>query len=484
MIQSAYERGAQLGQFIGGAIRDGRGVPYDVIDPATEAVLATVRGASEADVAEALAGAEAGMREWRALSPQQRYRVLLRSAEELRARSAEIARTLSMEQGKTLAEALAEVEGSAETFEFFAAEVLRINGSILPARTAGAWQTVTMRPIGVAACFTPWNFPLLLSARKVAPALAAGCACVLKPAEETIGAPLAMAECLAAAGVPAGAISVLHGDAPRISAEMIAARAVGVVTFTGSTGIGRIVARTAAEALKPCVLELGGHAPVVVLDDVDVEAAATAAVLGKTRNAGQVCTSPTRFFVARPVYNDFVEAFGAKLGAVRIGRGIAEGSQMGALANARRLAAAESLVEDATARGARLVTGGTREGNQGFLFRPTLLADVPADARVLQEEPFCPIALAMPYDSVDEAVARANAVDVGLAGYVMGRDFARAQAVAQRLEVGQVAINNFAVSHVEAPFGGLKESGYGFECSSEAVRTFMSRQYIHHVAAN
>lgn len=482
MIQSAYERGTPLGQFICGTMREGRGAPYAVIDPATEEVLATVRGASEADVAEALAGAEAGMRAWLALSPQERYRVLLRASGELRARAPEIARTLSLEQGKTVAEAAAEVEGAAETFEFFAAETLRLNGAILPARSAQAWQTVTLKPIGVAACFTPWNFPLLLAARKVAPALAAGCACVLKPAEETIGAPLAMAECLAAAGLPAGAIAVLHGDAPRISAEVIGARAVGVVTFTGSTAIGRVVARTAAEALKPCILELGGHAPVIVLDDIDIEAAASAAVLGKTRNAGQVCTSPTRFFVARPVYDDFVTAFGARLDAVRVDRGIAEGAQMGALANGRRLAAAEGLVADAAARGARVVAGGTREGNRGFLFRPTLLADVPADARVLHEEPFCPIALALPYDTVDEAVARANAVDVGLAGYVMGRDFARAHAVAGRLEVGMVGVNSFAVSHIEAPFGGLKESGYGFECSSEAVRTFVRRQYIHHVA--
>lgn len=481
MVLSAYESAAPLGIFVNGAMREGRGAAYAVIDPATEEPLATVRGASPEDVDEALRLAEQGMAEWLAFTPQQRYRVLLRAAEELRARAPVIARTLSQEQGKTLAEAAVEVELSAETVEWFAAEVLRIHGSILPARTAQTLQTVTRRPIGVAACFTPWNFPLLLSARKVAPALAAGCACVLKPAEETIAAPLALAECLVAAGLPKGAIAVLHGDAPSISAQVISDRAAGIVTFTGSTPVGRVVARTAAEALKPCILELGGHAPVIVLEDTDVATAAATAALGKTRNAGQVCTSPTRFLVARPIYAQFVEAFGAQLSAIAVGRGTDAGSQMGALANDRRLLAAQGLVDDALARGARLVTGGHREGNRGYFFRPTLLADVPADAEVLHEEPFCPIALVMPYDSVDEAIARANATRAGLAGYVFGRDFGQAQAVAARLQVGQVAINNFAVSHVEAPFGGLKESGYGFECSAEAVATFMTRQYVHHV---
>lgn len=252
-------------------------------------------------------------------------------------------------------------------------------------------------------------------------------------------------------------------------------------TFSGSTAIGRVVARTAAEWLKPCTLELGGHVPVIVLDDVDVEAAAAAAALGKTRNAGQVCTSPTRFYVARAIHDQFVAALAGSLSAIRIGRGIDEGVQMGALANARRVAAAEALVNDAVAKGARLVTGGTREGNRGFLFRPTLLADVPDDADLLNEEPFCPIAAVMPFASIDEAVARANASRAGLAGYVFGRDFAAAQAVAKRLDVGQVGINTFAVSHVEATFGGVKESGYGVEGGAEAIEAFLTRQYIHHV---
>lgn len=481
MTLSAYESGASLGIFVNGTMRAGRGAAYPVIDPATEEVLCEVQGASEADVAEALAGAAEGMRAWMAFTPQQRARVMMQTAANLRARAPEIARTLSMEQGKTLPEAALEVELSAETFEWFAAEAMRIQGTILPPRTAQTLQTVTKRPIGVAACFTPWNFPLMLSARKVAPALAAGCSAILKPAEETIGSPLALAECLHDAGLPAGGIAVLHGDAPRISAEIISARAVGVVTFTGSTAVGRIVARTAADALKPCILELGGHAPVIVLDDTDVDSATSIAVLGKTRNGGQVCTSPTRFFVAQSIYGEFVEAFGAKLANVRVGRGIDADSQMGALANARRVMAAEALVHDAKAKGARVVTGGEREGNRGFFFRPTLLADVPADANVLSEEPFCPIAAVMPFDTIDEAVARANDSHAGLAGYVFGRDFGAAQAVAKRLEVGQVAINNFSVSQVEAPFGGIKDSGYGFECSSDAVETFMSRQYIHHV---
>lgn len=483
MILSSFEQGAVTGLFINGAVRVGRGEVYDLVDPATEEVLARVNGASEADVAEALAAASDGMRAWGAIGPQARYRVLMRTAEILRARSGEIARTLSMEQGKTVAEAAVEVELSAETFEWYAAEALRIYGRILPPRTAQTVQTINPRPIGVVACFTPWNFPLLLSARKVAPALAAGCACILKPAEETVATPLALAQCLHDAGLPAGAIALLHGDAPRISGEVISAPEVGAVTFTGSTDIGRVVALTAARSLKPCTLELGGHAPVIVLDDVDVDAAAAAAVMGKTRNAGQVCTSPTRFMVARPVYDQFVAAFGAKLDALRIGRGIEAESQMGPLANVRRVAAAEALVRDAVAKGARLVSGGTREGNRGYLFRPTLLADVPLHADVLEVEPFCPIAAAVPFDTVEEAIARANAHRAGLAGYVFGRDFARAQAVGAQLQVGQVGINTFAVSHVEATFGGVKDSGYGIEGSTEAIEAFLTRQYVHHVMA-
>lgn len=472
---------AELGLFIDGKMRSGRGATYELIDPATETVLANVSGASEGDVADAVASAERGMKAWQGLSLQQRYQVLIGTAAQLRASSGELARTLSMEQGKTLAEASIEVELAAETFDWYAGEVLRLYGRVLPARSPQSFQTVTPVPMGVAACFTPWNFPILLAARKVAPALAAGCAAILKPAEETVAIALSLAQCLTDAGAPAGAIAVLHGDAPRISDQLIAAPAVRTVTFTGSTAIGRVVAQTAARWLKPCVLELGGHAPVIVMDDADVPSAAATAVLGKIRNAGQVCTSPTRFFVARPVYDSFVDAFAAGMDAVRVGRGIEDGVQMGALANARRVEAADALVQDAVAKGARLLTGGQREGNQGFLYRPTVLADVPDDANVLSTEPFCPIAAIVPYDRVEDAIARANAHQAGLAGYVFGSDFAAAQAVARQLEVGQVGINSCAVSHIEATFGGAKESGYGVESSSEGMHAFLRYQYIHHL---
>lgn len=471
----------RLGLFIDGAMRAGRAAKYELIDPATEEVLADVSGASAEDVADAIASAERGMTAWQSLSPQQRSRVLTDAASRLRANAGELAGTLSMEQGKTRAEAAVEVELAAETFDWYAGEVLRLYGRILPPRTPHTVQTITPRPIGIAACFTPWNFPLLLAARKVAPALAAGCAAILKPAEETVANALCLAQCLTEAGVPAGAIAVLHGDAPRISDQLIAAPPIRTITFTGSTHIGRVVAQTAARWLKPCVLELGGHAPVIVLEDADIRAAAAAAVLGKTRNAGQVCTSPTRFMVARPVYNRFVDAFAEGLAAVRVGRGISEGVQMGPLAHARRLEAADALVSDAVAKGARLVTGGQRDGNRGFLFRPTLLADVPDNADILSTEPFCPIAAVMPYDDVQEAVARANAHQAGLAGYVFGTNFAATQAVARQLEVGQVGINSFAVSHIEGTFGGVKESGYGVESGSEAMQAFLTQQYIHHV---
>ena len=471
----------EAGLYIGGKMRHGAGAPFPLLDPSTEDALGEIGGASAQDVDDALTSAANGMRAWQALSPQARSRILAAGAQKMRDSKASIALALSAEQGKPLSEAIVEVELTAETFEWYAAETLRVYGRIIPPRAPNAVQTVNPRPIGVVACFTPWNFPLLLSARKVAPALAAGCACILKPAEETILSPLAMTACLYEAGLPEGALNVVFGDAPRISQQIIASPVVRAITFTGSTAIGRDVARVAAEHLKPCTLELGGHAPVIILGDADVSAAAAAAAGGKTRNAGQVCTSPTRFYVADKIYGDFVDAFGASLSGLKVGRGRDAGVQMGPLANERRLRAAENFVQDALQTGARVAAGGERLGNRGYYFQPTLLADVSEGATIMREEPFSPIAAALPFSDVESVIAKANGLRAGLAGYIFSKDFAAAEAVAKRLEVGQVGINTFAVSHVEATFGGVKESGYGVEGSTEAMEAFLTRQYIHHV---
>ena len=471
----------ELGLHIGGALRQGAGATFPLLDPATEDTLAQIGGASSQEVDDALKSAQEGMQKWQVLPPQGRSRILAAGAQKIRENKASIALVLSVEQGKPLPEAMMEVELTAETFDWYAAETLRIYGRIIPPRAPNAVQTITPRPIGVVACFTPWNFPLLLSARKVAPALAAGCACILKPAEETIAAPLAMTACLYEAGLPEGALNVVFGDAPRISEQIIASPLVRTITFTGSTAIGRDVARVAAEHLKPCTLELGGHAPVIILADADIDSAVAAAVGGKTRNAGQVCTSPTRFYVADKIYGDFVDAFSASLSALKVGKGRDDGVQMGPLANERRLRAAENFVQDAVETGARIAAGGQRLGNRGYFFQPTLLADVSDRASIMSVEPFCPIAAATPFSDVDSAIAKANGLRAGLAGYIFSKDFAAAEQIAKRLEVGQIGINTFAVSHVEATFGGVKESGYGTEGSTEAMEAFLTRQYVHHV---
>jgi succinate-semialdehyde dehydrogenase/glutarate-semialdehyde dehydrogenase len=339
---------------------------------------------------------------------------------------------------------------------------------------------VLPEPIGPVAAFTPWNFPALLAARKVAPALAAGCSCILKPAEETPASALALGHALSDAGLPAGVLNIVFGDPAEISRHLIASPVIRKVTFTGSVPVGRSLAVLAAEQIKPCTLELGGHAPVIVLDDADIDAAAALSAIGKTRNAGQVCTSPTRFYVQRPAYERFVERFGQALASIRLGDGLDPDTGMGPLANARRPEAMERLVADARRHQAEVVTGGERAGERGFFWRPTLLANVPDDAAAMSEEPFGPLALVSAFDELDEAIARANRSKVGLAGYAFTRSASVAVKLGEELEVGVLGLNSFAVSHTEAPFSGVKQSGYGYEGGSEGLAGFLHQKYVHH----
>ena len=454
-----------------------------IIDPSTEQTLGSVAKASISDLDEALTAAEAGFRFWKRIEPQKRAEVLTRAAALLRERIEEIAVNLTREQGKPLAQSRLEIALCAETFEWFAGEALRNYGRILPARVAGARQMVVPEPIGPVVALTPWNFPALLAARKIAPAIAAGCSVILKPAEETPSCAFALGQALLDAGLPKEVLGIVFGDPGEISSHLIESAVIRKITFTGSVPVGKILAAQAGRHAKPCTLELGGHAPVIVAEDADVAAAAAISAVGKTRNAGQVCTSPTRFYVQRRIRDEFVERFAANLGRIKTGDGLDASSDMGALANERRLAAMQDLVADARSRGAEVVTGGNRIGNRGYFFEPTLLTAVPGEALAMQTEPFGPIAILSTFDDLDEATALANASPVGLAGYAFTRSASTAVRLQEDLEVGMVGINSFAVSQTEAPFGGVKDSGYGYEGGLEGFAGYVHQKYVNHVGA-
>lgn len=460
--------------FIGGEWREGRhGRTLPVVDPATEETFASVAVAETADLEEALAAASAGFRVWRATSPYERQRIVRRAVERLRARADEIARLMTLEEGKPLPEAKGEVTASADNIEWMADEGIRGYGRVLPERTAGVQQIVRREPIGPVASFTPWNFPVLTPARKIAGALCAGCSLILKPAEETPLSAAAVAECFAEAGLPAGVLNLVYGEPAAISTRLIASPVIRKISFTGSTAVGKELLKLAAAGVKRATMELGGHAPVVVFDDVDPVAAARQAAAAKFRNAGQVCTSPTRFYVQAGIHDRFADAFTAAAEAIKVGAGLEPGVDMGPLANPRRLSAIEGFVADAVAQGAALRCGGRRIQNKGYFYAPTVLTEVPETARLMREEPFGPIVPIVAFARLDDIRERINALPFGLAAYAMTGSLARANAVAEAFEAGMVLINHFTVSTPASPFGGVKESGYGSEGGSEGLDAYL-----------
>jgi succinate-semialdehyde dehydrogenase/glutarate-semialdehyde dehydrogenase len=469
-------------QFIAGQWRPGGdGSCGSVRNPATGDVLAEVPRASRQDLDDALASAAAAFEVWRRKPAVDRAAVLQRAAVLLRERATALGRLMTLEQGKTLAESTFEFVHAAETFDWYAAEALRANGRVIPARLPGARQLVLMEPLGPVVALTPWNFPAALPARKIGGALAAGCTVVIKPSEETPASAIALAQALADAGLPAGALNVVFGVPAEVSTHLIRSEIVRKVTFTGSTPVGRQLALLAAEGPKPCTLELGGHAPVLVFDDADLDKTIATCIQGKTRNAGQVCTSPTRFIVQDGIHDAFVRRYAEAMEQVVIGPGLDPASQMGALANERRMHAMEELLGDAVARGARLVAGGQRVHAKGNFWRLSLVADVPDSAKAMHVEPFGPMVLVKRFSKLDEGLAEANRLPYGLAAYAFTSSAATAVAVSDELQAGGIGINSFAVSQIEAPFGGLKASGYGNEGGHEGLLAFMHPKYVHHV---
>jgi succinate-semialdehyde dehydrogenase/glutarate-semialdehyde dehydrogenase len=449
------------------------GKTLDVANPATGARIGRVAHASTADLDAALAAAQRGFDAWRWVPSNERAQLMRAAARLVRERVETIARLMTMEQGKPLAEARAEVLAAADIIEWFADEGRRVYGRVVPSRNLAVDQRVLKEPVGPVAAFTPWNFPINQIVRKLGAALASGCSFLVKAPEETPASPAALLSAFVDAGLPPGAVGLVFGTPAEISSYLIPHPVIRKVTFTGSTPVGKELAALAGRHMKRATMELGGHAPVIVADDADVALAARATGAAKFRNAGQVCISPTRFLVHRSVRDEFVRAMVAHAQKLVLGDGLAEGTTLGPLANARRVIAIDNLIGDARQRGAVVRTGGERVGGAGNFFAPTVLDDVPLDADVFNHEPFGPVAAVRAFDTLDEAIAEANRLRYGLAGYAFTRSIRNAHQLAQRLEVGMLWINQPALPSPEMPFGGVKDSGYGSEGGPEAMEAYL-----------
>jgi succinate-semialdehyde dehydrogenase/glutarate-semialdehyde dehydrogenase len=469
----------QLQLYIDGAWLNQSGrAGEDVLNPATEKPLAHLPHASTADLDAALEAAKKGFATWRATSTYDRARIMRKAADLMRERHDTIAKVLVQEQGKVYAEARAEVITSADIVEWYAEEGRRSYGRIVPGRAKGTRQLVVHEPVGIVAAFTPWNFPVLTPARKIGGALAAGCALILKASEETPGACIETVRCFADAGLPAGVLNLVFGIPAQVSEHLLAKDAVRKISFTGSIPVGKHLAALAAQGMKRTTMELGGHSPVVVFADADAEKAADTIAAFKYRNAGQVCISPTRFYVQEPAYKKFLARFTEYAKGIKLGDGLEQGVTMGPMANARRIDAMDMFVGDAKARGGKIVTGGARHGNQGYFYQPTIVTDIPDDSKVMTQEPFGPIAPIVPFKTFDEVVERANALPYGLAAYAFTSSNATAAAIGDAIESGMVGVNSVAVSTPETPFGGVKESGHGSEGGIEGLGAYLNTKFI------
>ena len=462
------------GKWLNGEGREGE----DVINPATGKALGHLPHASTADLDAAIAAAEKGLAVWKSTSAYDRSKIMRKAADLLRERYDHVSKVQTQEQGKVYVESRAEVLTSAEIIEWYAEEGRRTYGRVVPGRQKGVRQIVLQEPVGVVAAFTPWNFPTLTPVRKIGGALAAGCSIIIKASEETPGACIELAKCFADAGLPAGVLNLVFGVPANVSEHLIPAKAVKKISFTGSIPVGKHLAGLAARGMKRATMELGGHSPVVVFEDADPEKAADTIAAFKYRNAGQVCISPTRFYVQEKSYNKFLARFTEYAKGLKMGDGLEKGITLGPLANPRRLDAMETFVNDAKARGGKVVSGGSRQGNQGFFFQPTVITDVPDDSKIMTEEPFGPVAPIVAFKTFDEVVERANSLPYGLAAYAFTSSEKTATAIGDAMQSGMVGVNSVAVSTPETPFGGVKESGYGSEGGIEGLQAYLSTKFI------
>ena len=457
------------------------GRTIDVLNPATGEVIGKVAHAEKVDLDAALDAAAKGFKIWSASSPFDRSKLMRRAADLLRERADAIAPILTLEQGKPVAEAKGEILAGADIIEWFAEESRRTYGQIIPARAAGVSQMAFKLPVGPVAAFTPWNFPINQVVRKLSAAIAAGCSIIVKAPEETPASPAELIRVFVDAGIPAGVVNLVYGVPSEISEYLIPHPVIRKISFTGSTPIGKMLAGLASQHMKLSTMELGGHAPAIIFDDADVEGAVKTLAMSKFRNAGQVCVSPTRFLVQENVYEQVVQSFTEKAKAIKVGNGFDEGVQMGPLANERRIPALESLIQDAVDNGARLMTGGRRIGNVGNFFEPTVLADAPKTSRIMNEEPFGPVAVFSSFKTLDEVIDEANRLPFGLASYAFTRSAENARELGIRIEAGMTTINHLGLALPEVPFGGIKDSGYGTEGGSEAINAYLTTKFVTHL---
>jgi succinate-semialdehyde dehydrogenase / glutarate-semialdehyde dehydrogenase len=462
----------------GGWVKASAGKTLPVRNPATGEEIGTVPHAEQSDLDRAVRAADKGFKAWRKVSAFDRYKLMRKAAENLRSRADEIARAMTLEQGKPLVESRGETLAGADLIDWFAEEGRRAYGRVIPARGEGIYQLAIKEPVGPVAAFTPWNFPINQAVRKISGALAAGCSIVLKGSEETPASIAGLVDCFVQAGAPAGVINLVYGVPSQISEYLIPHPVIRKISFTGSTAVGKHLAMLAGKYMKRSTMELGGHAPTLVFEDADLDQAVKVLSATKFRNAGQACISPTRLLVQEKLYDSFVDKFTAAAKAIKVGDGLDPSTRMGPMANSRRIDAMEMFIADATQKGGSVRTGGKRIGNKGFFFEPTVLTDVPREARMMNEEPFGPVALIAPFSDFAGAVNEANRLPYGLAAYAFTRSAKTATAVGAAVESGMVAINNVGLALPEVPFGGVKDSGYGSEGGSEAIEAYLNTKFI------
>jgi len=469
--------------YIGGEWRDASdGRALDVVNPVSGEVIGQVAHASQIDLERAVEAVVEGFRTWSGISAFERYKIIRKAASLLRDRLEEAARLLTTDEGKPLAESRLEVNSCADLLDWFAEEGRRTYGRVIPARSVNVQQYAIKDPVGPAVGFTPWNFPMSQIVRKLGPAISAGCSIIIKGPEEAPAAPAVLFQCLHDAGVPAGVVNLVFGTPSQISEFLVPHPAIRKVSFTGSVQVGKHLASLAGLHMKRVTMELGGHAPVIVADDANIDAATTALVAAKFRNAGQVCISPTRFLIQSKVHDEFVDIFVKKTKALKVGDGLTEGTQVGPLINERRRAAVESLIEDAVSKGAKIEAGGHRIGNSGYFFEPTILSGVTTDMRAMNEEPFGPMALVKSFSDLDEAIAEAGRLPFGLGSYAWTSSASNARRLVQGVQAGMLSINHIGLGLPETPYGGVRDSGYGYEGGSEALEAYMNTRFITHDA--
>jgi len=454
------------------------GASQPVLNPATEEVVGHVPLATADDLDRAVEAAVRGFAVWRKVGAFDRYKIMRKAGELLRERAPAIARNLTIEQGKPLAEAMVETLNCADVIDWFAEEGRRNYGRVIPPRASNVHQQVIREPVGPVAAFTPWNFPLNQAVRKISAALAVGCSVVIKAPEETPASPMALIQAFVDAGVPGDVLSLVFGVPAMVSNHLIPHPDIRKISFTGSTAIGKELSALAGRHMKRSTMELGGHAPAIVFADADVDQAAKLLGMSKFRNAGQVCVSPTRFLVHENVMDQFIDRFQTAAAALKVGDGLEDGVTMGPLAHARRLTAMEEMVGDAREKGAEIRLGGARQGNKGYFFQPTIMTSVPEDARIMHEEPFGPIAPMIPFRDEDALMTEVNRLPYGLAAYAFTAAAETRAMLADRVEAGMLTINHLGLALPEVPFGGIGDSGYGSEGGTEGLDAYVNTKFV------